>query len=454
MPRRYEDRRTFAPIGRLRPGEVASVLGRGQVGGDGPHATGHPVLRDPGGGPHRHPAGSLVSTALPGAHLSPRATRVILTGRLSPYPSRQMVNPEHEIEEADEIQLSHRAHRAHLPADRRSGAALPAPAALRPRARRRTASSSIRCRDAAAKPPRTPAAAGGGRALHAPADAGGGRVAARRRLAFDEFFLFSLAVLRQRAVARRPAWDRLRGAGPRGGAGARDASIRPDPGAGARAGGRLEGHGRGPTHATFAAGRRRLGEDDRRVPGRPDCGRQRLSSRRDGAHRDPGGAARGAAAGAGGAPGRPGRPPGRRDGRGRPAGGAGAARGAGDPVWSWAPTRCCVSDVVFGRLGFVGGGRTASLRRPAASRPPGQGRPSRRPGHERHPDPAESGAGPIRRPGPQRHRRACRRGDSRSPPSGFRRASARRVAAELLAASRGGSAPMWCARWWRSRRQS
>ena len=104
MPRRYEDRRSFTPIGRLRPGETASVLGRVKAAAVGRTRRGIPyceMLLDDRSGTlvarwYRQPY--LTQTFRPGL-------QVILTGKLNPYPPRQMVNPEHEVQERDEAQI-------------------------------------------------------------------------------------------------------------------------------------------------------------------------------------------------------------------------------------------------------------------------------------------------------------------------------------------------------------
>ncbi|HEY6555523.1 MAG TPA: DNA helicase RecG, partial [Vicinamibacteria bacterium] len=103
VPRRYEDRRTFAPIGRLRPGDVASVLGEVKSVGMGRTRRGIPfceiLVEDRTGSlPVRWYRQPYL------AHAFRRGLRIILTGRLTPYPPRYMVNPEHEVEEAEEIQ--------------------------------------------------------------------------------------------------------------------------------------------------------------------------------------------------------------------------------------------------------------------------------------------------------------------------------------------------------------
>ena len=197
MPRRYEDRRSFTPIGRLRPGEAASVLGVVKAAGVGRTRRGIPyceiLLEDPSGTIvarwYRQPY--LVRMFLPGR-------RVILTGKLNPYPPRQMVNPEHEVLEAGEAQI-HAGRVVPI---------YPLTAGLPQRFLRRTLfdlaqavgttltdplPGEVRARHRLLPLPDAV------RALHIPSDPAEA-TAARRRLAFDEFFLFSLAVLRQRAA--------------------------------------------------------------------------------------------------------------------------------------------------------------------------------------------------------------------------------------------------------------
>ena len=104
MPRRYEDRRSFTPIGRLRPGEAASVLGRVKAAAAGRTRRGIPyceVLLD-------DRSGTLVARWYRQPYLTQMfrpGLQVILTGKLNPYPPRQMVNPEHEVQERDEAQI-------------------------------------------------------------------------------------------------------------------------------------------------------------------------------------------------------------------------------------------------------------------------------------------------------------------------------------------------------------
>ena len=197
IPRRYEDRRAFAPLGRLRPGESASVLGQVKSVGAGRTRRGIPyceILVEDRSGTlpvrwYRQPY--LVRTF-------PRGTRVILTGRLSPYPPRQMVNPEYEIEDADEV----RCHSGRIVP------VYPLTTGLGQRFLRRLLFDLVQAVAHRLTDPLPVALCEGHgllslpaavRALHAPADQAE-TVSGRRRLVFDEFFLFSLAMLRQRAI--------------------------------------------------------------------------------------------------------------------------------------------------------------------------------------------------------------------------------------------------------------
>jgi ATP-dependent DNA helicase RecG len=199
MPRRYEDRRSFTPIVRLRPGDAASVSGQVKSLGVGRTRRGIPycemLLEDR--------SGTIVARWYRQAYLTrtfQRGQRVILTGKLNPYPPRQMVNPEHEVLEGDE---------AHIHAGR-IVPIYPLTAGLAQRFLRRTLfdlavavgaglpdplPDSVRARHQLLPLPDAV------RALHIPSDQPE-VAAARRRLAFDEFFLFSLAVLQQRAARR------------------------------------------------------------------------------------------------------------------------------------------------------------------------------------------------------------------------------------------------------------
>ena len=188
----------------------------------------------------------------------------------------------------------------------------------------------------------------------------------------------------------------------------RRVAMEADRGAGARVGRDPRGHGGAPPDAPPAAGRRGLGQDDRRCHGRAHRDRGGLPGRGDGAHRDPGRAAphdvpasARAARRAGDAadllaqgpradgPAR--RRGGRRGGlRGRHARAGPGARGVQAP-------------------GLRRGGRAAPLRRRAARAAQGQGRASRRAGHDRHADPAHAGAHALRRPRRVGARRAAAR---------------------------------------------
>jgi ATP-dependent DNA helicase RecG len=196
-PRRYEDRRTFAPLSRLRPGDLASVLAQVRSVGVGRTRRGIPyceaLVADRSGTlPVRWYRQPYLARTLA------QGTRVILTGRLSPYPPRQMVNPEYEIDDADEG----RCHSGRIVP------VYPLTAGLGQRFLRRLLFDLVQTAAHKVSDP-LPAAlwerqgllplADAVRALHLPAEQAE-TVAARRRLVFDEFFLFSLAVLRQRAT--------------------------------------------------------------------------------------------------------------------------------------------------------------------------------------------------------------------------------------------------------------
>jgi ATP-dependent DNA helicase RecG len=202
MPRRYEDRRSFRPIGRLRLDEAVNIRARVQAVGMGRTRRGLPyceILVEDGTGtlPVRWYRQAYL------ARLFRRGQTVVLSGRLAPHPPRQMVNPEHEIEEAEDAQvhtgrivpiypltqgLSQRFLRRVLfevVRDRAAQVADPLPEKLR-------AAHRLLDRAAALQ------------AVHAPAELAQA-VAGRRRLAFDEFFLFSLVMLRERRTrAARP----------------------------------------------------------------------------------------------------------------------------------------------------------------------------------------------------------------------------------------------------------
>ena len=197
MPRRYEDRRSFTPIGRLRLGEAASIQGWVKTAGAGRTRRGIPyceaLIEDRSGTLvarwYRQPY--LMQTFRPGL-------QVILTGKLNPYPPRQMVNPEHEVQEGEDAQI-HAGRIVPI---------YPLTAGLAQRFLRRmlfelVQAAAPKLRDPLPEPVRSrhrllplPEAV---RALHIPSELTE-VTAARRRLAFDEFFLFSLLVLRQRAA--------------------------------------------------------------------------------------------------------------------------------------------------------------------------------------------------------------------------------------------------------------
>jgi ATP-dependent DNA helicase RecG len=197
VPRRYEDRRALLPIGRLRLGEFQSVAGSVKAVGVGRTRRGIPyceVMLEDG-------TGTLLARWYRQAYLARtlrRGQRIILAGRVSPYPPREMVNPEHEIQDGRDSHyhtgrivpiypltagLSQRFLRrwlADLVREQAGALADPLPAAVRARQHLLPLARAVE-------------------ALHLPngmAEA----TAGRRRLAFDEFFLFSLAMLRQRAT--------------------------------------------------------------------------------------------------------------------------------------------------------------------------------------------------------------------------------------------------------------
>ncbi len=199
-PRRYEDRRHLLPVGRLRLGEFQTVAGRVKAVGIGRTRRGIPyceVMLEDG-------TGTLLARWYRQAYLARtfrRGQRVILAGRLSPYPPREMVNPEHEIEEGGDSaspgyhtarivpiypltaglgQRFLRRWLADLTREHAPRIEDPLPTTLRERQQLLPLSEAVR-------------------SLHLP-DELAQAAAGRRRLAFDEFFFFSLAILRQRAV--------------------------------------------------------------------------------------------------------------------------------------------------------------------------------------------------------------------------------------------------------------
>ncbi|HWU36956.1 MAG TPA: hypothetical protein VN203_04855, partial [Candidatus Acidoferrum sp.] len=199
LPRRYEDRRTLLPIGRLRLGQFHTVSGTVKAVGMGRTRRGIPycelMLEDS--------TGTLLARWYRQAYLARafrRGQRIILAGTLNPYPPREMVNPEHEIEE-DRDNHYHTGRIVPI---------YPLTAGLSQRFLRRWLADLVRDHTAAVSDFLPPAVRGrcqllpldrAVEALHRPSEIVEA-AAGRRRLAFDEFFLFSLAVLRQRAAHR------------------------------------------------------------------------------------------------------------------------------------------------------------------------------------------------------------------------------------------------------------
>lgn len=199
-PRRYEDRRELLPIGRLRLGEFQCVAGRVKAVGTGRTRRGIPyceaMLEDG--------TGTLLARWYRQPYLARmfrRGLRIILAGRVSPYPPREMVNPEHEIlDTGDPAEAGYHTGRI-VPI-------YPLTAGLGQRFLRRWLADLTR--ELAGEisdflPPSVcdrqqllplPQAI---RSLHLPEEPDDA-AAGRRRLTFDEFFLFSLAILRQRAA--------------------------------------------------------------------------------------------------------------------------------------------------------------------------------------------------------------------------------------------------------------
>ena len=196
-PRRYEDRRTFQPLGRLRLGVFASVRGWVKAIGVGRTRRGIPycelLVEDE--------TGTLMVRWYRQLYLARtfrKGQRLVLSGRVSPYPPREMVNPDHEVEEEGDVRyhagrvvpiypltagIAQRFLRrwlADLVERHAPTLADPLPASLRERHRLLSLPEAI------------------GK-LHLPGELAEGD-AARRRLVFEEFFLFSLAILRQRAA--------------------------------------------------------------------------------------------------------------------------------------------------------------------------------------------------------------------------------------------------------------
>lgn len=210
-PRRYEDRRSFQPIARLRPGELQTVLGTVRTAGVGRTRRGIPyaelVLEDG--------TGSLPVRFYRQPYLARsfrRGQRLILAGRLAPYPPRELINPEYELLEEGEPGL----HTGRIVP------VYPLTAGLGQRFLRRLVAGLLEAgpllladplpaawREARGLPELWPAI----REMHAPEELEGA-AAGRRRLAFDEFLLFSLALLRQRTARRQAAGIRFAVPGP------------------------------------------------------------------------------------------------------------------------------------------------------------------------------------------------------------------------------------------------
>jgi len=205
LPRRYEDRRALLPIGRLRLGEFQTVAGIVKAAGLGRTRRGIPyceVMLEDG-------TGTLLARWYRQTYLARvfrRGQRIILAGRVNPYPPREMVNPEHEIEDVGDpasagyhtgrivpiYPLTAGLHQrflrrwlADLARTYATQLADPLPVSLRERQHLLPLSEAVE-------------------RLHFPNEMGDA-TAGRYRLAFDEFFLFSLTILRQRADhANRP----------------------------------------------------------------------------------------------------------------------------------------------------------------------------------------------------------------------------------------------------------
>ncbi len=195
VPRRYEDRRALLPIGRLRPGEFQSVAGRVKAVGAGRTRRGIPyceIMLEDG-------SGTLLARWYRQPYLSRifrRGLSLVLAGKLPSYPPREMVNPEYEVLDGEDAQyhtgrivpiypltagLSQRFLRrflADLVRGCAGGLADVLPECLRSRHRLVSLAEAIT-------------------GLHLPAEMGEAETA-RRRLAFEEFFLFSLGLLQAR----------------------------------------------------------------------------------------------------------------------------------------------------------------------------------------------------------------------------------------------------------------
>ena len=207
VPRRYEDRRALLPIGRLRLGEFQTVAGSVKAVGVGRTRRGIPyceVMLEDG-------TGTLLARWYRQPYLARmlhRGQRIILAGRVTPYPPREMVNPEREVQDGRDSHyhtgrivpiypltsgLSQRFLRrwlADLVREQAGALADPLPAAVRGRQHLLPLARAVE-------------------ALHLPKEMAEA-AAGRRRLAFDEFFLFSLAMLRQRATRATEAGIALR----------------------------------------------------------------------------------------------------------------------------------------------------------------------------------------------------------------------------------------------------
>src|SRR5574341_2438424 len=205
IPRRYEDRRALLPTGRLRLGEFHAVAGLVKAVGTGRTRRGVPyceVMVEDG-------TGTLLARWYRQPYLARtfrRGQRLILAGRVSPYPPREMVNPEHEIlDTEDPAEVGYHTGRI-VPI-------YPLTAGLGQRFLRRWLADLARALAGEIPDPLPPSVRNRQqvlplpqaiRRLHLPEEPGDA-AAGRRRLAFDEFFLFSLAILRQRAARSRAA---------------------------------------------------------------------------------------------------------------------------------------------------------------------------------------------------------------------------------------------------------
>jgi ATP-dependent DNA helicase RecG len=188
------------PIGRLRLGAFQTVAGSVKAVGVGRTRRGIPyceVMLEDG-------TGTLLARWYRQAYLARtfrRGQRVILSGHVNPSPPREMVNPEHEIQDGrDGTEAGYHTGRI-VPI-------YPLTAGLGQRFLRRWLADLVR-QHAAVLPDPLPETVRDRlrllplrravEALHIPIEMGEA-AAGRRRLAFDDFFLFSLAILRQRAA--------------------------------------------------------------------------------------------------------------------------------------------------------------------------------------------------------------------------------------------------------------